>query len=1026
MCTHWLLAASLFLTVTTMPIHAKSGRTFYTEARVAALHANLEKHQWARDVGASYVKSAASWAERDDEFLRRMVVPPQVPRCYDIHNLGCPVHGQEANKNGLYKWEYSIDRPFKIRCPAGGEEYPSNDFPAYLASGMKDRSLLTGQYADDGWGWNKPGDNHNYWFVAYYAHWSMQRELQQAITALSMGALVAEDPQQARLFAHKCAVLLWQLATYYPDYDYNTQGRESKEHNPGYTGRITNMIWEVGWADVCAPAYDAIWPFLRDDPELQRLAGLDGEALDRHIRERLLMTMARDITSGNGRNRGNYGMHQQALIRLALALDEKEQSPTSEDMIRWVLANPSPKTESDLGLVDALENMVYRDGMPPESPAYNHAWTTGPAEIALLMGEQAPQLWAHPRFRRLLLWHFDTILAGRFQPPLGDSGDMFAPVSNPGSAVCRAALRIETDPQLVSRLRALSGGGRDLFSEQDDAPIAELEPETPVSRILPGYGLAMLQAGPRESTTALALHYGSWVHHMHKDQLSLLLFGHDNALLCDVGYPEQTDAFNYRRYGVWANTISHNTVTVDAHGQGRGKSTLHAFEPHGFAQVADASCASYADVELYRRAVMLVQATAEQAYVFDVFHVRGGAQHDWALMGPQADFSCEPPLGPVQEQGTLAGPEVPHEQFYDDPALKDRPLGSVAASHYAGSGFQFFVSVQRAPLQGRAVAQWSLTQPLPGQATRPWEGIGVRTHVVGEGEELIAADCQPQRYERMPKWVTHLIRRRVGEDLRSVFAGVHEPYKGRPWIESVSAATVEPADGEATAVIVRLRNGERHLCFHSLQPETEYLVDGETRVAGQAACVVFDADGRTLRAMLLNGGLLRAGDVSLAGQGLRRSTIKSVDYARGVIELGDPIVGAGLQRGQTVLVQTAGGSESVTLREVLSPTAFSIGDEDLQVAGGPVNGVDPETGRVLTGVTTRHAYAGLTVLNSRRQVQGRLAPGEPITLDRAGLPPLTEECFPEGEDGFGARFSVVIAGPGDRVVLPSLISYEAS
>ena len=68
------------------------------------------------------------------------------------------------------------------------------------------------------------------------------------------------------------------------------------------------------------PAYDAIWPFLVEDGELQQLAGLDGKALDEFIRERLLMDAGPRITSGNGRIRGNYGMHQRSLlIRLAAA-----------------------------------------------------------------------------------------------------------------------------------------------------------------------------------------------------------------------------------------------------------------------------------------------------------------------------------------------------------------------------------------------------------------------------------------------------------------------------------------------------------------------------------------------------------------------------------------------------------------------------------------------------------------------------------------------------------------------------------
>ncbi|MCE5241463.1 heparinase II/III-family protein [bacterium] len=1014
-----------------MVTHAKTARTFYDDARLAVMRANLERHEWARDLRRGYVKEAEAWAAREDAFLRGMVIPPQVPRCYDLHNLGCPVHGLEANKNGLYTWGYSIDRPFKIKCPAGGEEYPSNDFATYLASGMKDRSLLTGDYADDGWGWNKRGDNHNYWFVAYYAHWSMQRELQRALRALSMGALVAEDPAQARRFAHKCAVLLWQLATYYPDYDYNKQGREAKEHNPHYTGRITNMIWEVGWADVCAPAYDAIWPFLREDRELQALAGLDGPGLDNFIRDRLLMTMARDITSSNGRNQGNYGMHQQALIRLALALDEQTASPTSAEMVNWVLANPRPRTNSDYGLVDALENMVYRDGVPLESPGYNYLWTNAPAGIASALGDKGKHLLAHPRFRALLKWHYETIVAGKFQPPLGDSGDMFARPGSPSDTVLRLAVELLRDPRAAADLRNHVDRPGDLFTDPP-AQMLQGSPEAPPpavparSHVLSGYGLGFLEAGAPGRLTGLALHYGSWGHHMHRDQLALLLFAHDNALLCDVGYPEQTDAFNHRRYGIWGNTISHNTVTVDAHGQRRGEGRLHAFATRGFAQVVDASCDSYEGVSLYRRATTLVEAAPEQSYAFDVFHVRGGRQHDWALMGPQADFSCSPPLGPVQEQGTLAGVDVPYEQFYDDPALKGKPLGSTACNGYNGSGFQFFVHVQRAALRGEAVAEWKLTAPRPGQPTRPWQGLGVRTHVVGTDEELIAADCQPQRYQRMPEWVKHLIRRRTGQDLRSAFVSVHEPYAGSPWIESVTAVPVMPSDGEAVAVMVRLKSGERHYCFHSLAPGRRYVVDGKLRVDGQAACLVLDASGRPQRAMLLNGTALTYGKLSLKGSGLRHSRLKRVDYAGGVLELTDPIAGKDLTPGQTVIVRTKGSSETVTLQKVLSPTQFSIGDEDLRVAGGPVNEVVADKNRIVSSVSyAPHAREGMTVLNSRGEIQGRLAGGDQFTLDRTGLPRLAAACFPAGSDGLGARFAVVIAGPGDEVILPSLTLYQA-
>ncbi|NUQ65304.1 MAG: hypothetical protein HUU20_22790, partial [Pirellulales bacterium] len=121
-------------------------RQYYTPARLQTMRENIARHPWARDRRAAILADAQRWAKYDDAQLRLMVVPPQVPRCYDIHNLGCPVHGVKANEKGLYQWGIDLDRPYKIKCPAGGEEYPSNDFAAFLASGMKDRSLLTGDY----------------------------------------------------------------------------------------------------------------------------------------------------------------------------------------------------------------------------------------------------------------------------------------------------------------------------------------------------------------------------------------------------------------------------------------------------------------------------------------------------------------------------------------------------------------------------------------------------------------------------------------------------------------------------------------------------------------------------------------------------------------------------------------------------------------------------------------------------------------------------------------------------------------
>ena len=1005
-------------------------RKYYTDAKLQVMRENIEKYSWARDKRDATVKAAERWAKYDDQRLCSIVIPPQVPRAYQVHNFGCPVHGIEVHSKGLYKWEVSFDKPFKIKCPVGGEEYPSNDFGAFLASGMKDRSLLTGPHADDGWGWHKPNDKEkaNHWFVAYYAHWSMMKYLRPAIQELSLGAVVTEDPHQARLYAHKCAVLLWQLAVYYPEYAYHKQSREGREHNPNYTGKLYNRIWEVYTPNDCAPAYDAIRPFLPGDEQLQKLAGKTAEQLDTMIRERLLLEAARCITDGSGRIAGNYGMHQKSLILLARVLDEHKLRPTSEEMIQYVAANPNPQSGNDLGLRDALENFVYRDGIPLESLAYNVGWVNDITDVAEALTETGANIFEHPRFRKLLTWPFDACIAGKFTPSMGDTGDMFARDKLWRAETLRKAHSYVKDPRIDWVVHKAGPSACDLFGLPSDLDGEEVSPPAPPdiglgSFLFPAYGLANLQAGGEINRTGLSLFFGGHMSHMHSDQLNMLIFSHGNALLTDIGYPEQTDAFNHKRAGFFSNTIAHNTVTVDtSHQHTRGASRLHAFSPHGFAQVVDASCTGvYSNkVSLYRRACMFVSTTPDQAYVFDAFYVRGGGQHDYSAHGTQADLYCEPPLGPVQEKGTLAGPDVPYEQFYDDATLKDKALGSVPYGGYRGSGFQFLTNVKRAPLEGSAVCDWRLTEPLKGQGKRPWKGIGLRAHLIGTDEELIACDGPVQKYAYLPKTVKFMIRRRTGKDLTSSFVTVYEPYQCKTWIERVASARVEPNDGQAVAAFVELTDGGKHYLFHSLTPATKYTVDGKVTVTGQAACLALGKDGTVAKAMLLNGTKLAMGGFSMPGMGMRRSKIVSIDYAKGIIELADPLLDESVRPGQVLQVAPDTFADCVAVRDIVDKTRFSIGDEDLRVAGGPILQVAGK--EITTPVPNPHARPGMTVINTRLEPIGRLVKrvGAVLTLDRTVKP----EQFPQAKGDAGPRYAIVMAGPGDEVRVSDVILKE--
>ena len=943
------LAAGMILAIlagSAQTAHATDSRTYYTDARMDVARHNLEHYAWAREHKAEIIGKAEHWARYEDAKLRTLVSPPEVPRGYQVHNDGCPVHGVRVHEQGLYRWIIDFDRPYKVTCPVGGETYPSNDFEAFLATGMKDRSLLTGPYADDGWGWHRPGDPvpANYWFVAYYAHWSMMRFLMEAIEVLGQASVLADDEGDAKRYAHKCALLLWQLAEYYPDYKYERQSRESKEHNPEYTGKLFNRIWETRPPHTCAIAYDAVRPFLDTDRELQCLVGRTGPEIDATIQDRLLRESARCIMDASGgRIRGNYGMHQKALLTLAQVMATSESRPRSKEMVQYVLANPDPVMATDMGLRDALENLVYRDGMPHESLSYNRIWVDDLTELAALMVETGVNLFEHPRYRKLVTWAFDVCIAGKFTPSTGDSGDMFAYGGAWQPSVCQFALPYVNDARLAWVLKTQPDARQDLFGTPVETQLSQLpegdEPEIGLRSFhFPAYGMANLQCGDETNRSAVSFFYGDHQAHRHFDQLNILFFSHDNALLTDIGYPEQTDAFNHRLAGFFTNTVAHNTVVVDEARQGRGPGRLHGLVAEGFAQAVDASCegAYEGKVDLYRRANMLVEASRGRHYLFDVFYVNGGRQHDYLLHGNQAEFSCRPSLGPVRETGTLAGEDVPYEQFYDDPELRDKRLSSVPYSGYRGSGYQFLYNVQTGRLNAEATAEWRLTEPLDGQPERPWRGIGLRAHLIGRNEELFACDGPVQKYRYLPESVKFLVRRRSGANLSSRFATVFEPYKDRPWVRRATRIELTPEGFGATAVRVEMEDGCVHYLFHALDAEETHTLENGIEVAGQMAFLALDERGRPVRAMLFNGSMLATDGLRLEGRGVRRSRIASVDYRRATIELADAVIEDSLRPGQAIPVVSAGYSDCVTFSKVTDRRRFSIGEEDVNVAGGPV------------------------------------------------------------------------------------------
>jgi hypothetical protein len=833
----------------------------FTPEQIQSARHRLAHEEPARQAVQDVLQMAQQWVQFSDDYLRETIPPPQVPRAFNISFSGCPVCGRETFKYGNYGFETPLEKPWKVICPNCKSEFPSNDFGAFLKSGMKDRSLLTGDYPDDGWGWKKPGEEKKYWFVAYYCHWHWMRHIIPAVHNLARAYLLTGDSR----YAHKALVMLCRIADYYPDMDHNKQSRYATEFQPSYTGKIVNAIWETGVATNLAEAVDFVWDAIDNDTELQRALGKDAEAIRQHLYRNLLMEFIKAIKEY--RISGNYGMHQKTLLTTAIVSQDPELLKWSVD---YLLNNTGDRYTHE-GLQFALVNLFFREGMGHESaPGYHFIWNQEVARICDYLLRADVNLFGHPTVKRLFYYPFEMSAAKGFTPTIGDSGGVDISRIDLPAWMAEIAYRQYGDPLFYPLLpKPQNNAGRaytqfsDLF-QPDFPPAPSAQPNTSRyerSRLLGDYGLAILRGGQGENQRALTLYYG-WAGggHGHYDRLNIELFAFGKKLLPDLGYP-QFAADDPEPPGWTQHTVSHCTVMVDAQRQANlARGRLHRFAQSAWVQFVDASAESvYPDkASLYRRQTAMIDLpNADAFYVVDVFHVQGGRQHHYSLHLPGTEVVFQGIAFSEPRNGTLAGDEVPFGKMYDDPQRANATSGFYG---YTGSGFAF------------------LTDPQEAQSDRPWlaswrqDDIRLRIHwLPTQRTHFIACNGYPKGNRANPplKYLIAHTQTEGAEPLRSTFVTVIEAARSSPLIRNVRLFPLAPDSADTVAIEVSHRYG-RDVVFLSLTPgkQTE-LPDG---IACSAAFAVmrFDNEGK-LRQAFITGGEVSWGTWRLQAHDLKGS-----------------------------------------------------------------------------------------------------------------------------------------------------------
>jgi hypothetical protein len=1010
----FFVASALIVGTALLPTfsQAKTERTMYTPEMIAKAKQKIATQDWAKKQVAALEKGAQFYLAMSDEELWNYIPPAAQMRALNVHfGSDCPIHGAEIHrKGGHYPWIMSRDKPFQVKCPIGGEVYPSNKFEPWWEKGLPpvtpENSSPHEKYVDNGAGWvNEKGER--YWFVPHYMFWQRWRkDVLGGVSTLSQAYLLTGKPE----YGHKAAVMLARIAQEYPEMDYLKQA-----YHHGYPtkvrGKILDYIWETSTVSNLSSAYDAIYPAtdLAADPKLAAFLKTKNIENLRTVVERDLITVMIDALMSN-QLRGNMGMPQRAMTDLALVLDNNDpkKGHTTKELVEWILKTEPGKTTGEID--ELFYNGYYRDGHGGESsPGYSAGWNNAFYEVAKDLNRLGVNLFERPKMKKMADILLDITMIGKFAPSIGDNGSIKGATKLWLANVFREAWLQYRDPRYAKALAQMGFEDRNLWEDSIAEEIAEFAKKHGTeldfkSRNLGGYGLAILETGTGDSRRAVSMYYGAASGgHGQRDRLSTEAFFFGKPMMTEHGYPAHWLPKNPYWTG---NTISHYAVVVNRKWQENffaGHLNLMATAPNARVMEADAARVYPNDVSLYRHTTAMIDISPSHSYLFDVWRVKGGTQHDWSFHGfPFADFSS-PQFAdaPVQKKGTLAGENI---AFGADKIPEQ------------SSGFQYLFNVQRAHIGS-----------TPDTASATWKSqtddTALNLTLLNPPAELIAADAEPELQPGAPETMKYLLARRQSdkEPLSSVFAAIIEPSNGGAKIRSATPLQPQNAAPDFAGARVELEpatTGEK--------PRVDYILsnlDGKTAVvlpeniefAGEFGVVSDDA------LWLVNGTKLKSGALEIAAAP-ETATIAAVDASKNEITLdGAEKFNVAALPGKVVTIANDLHSGSYTVVSAArrdNQIVLNFGDVLPIIAAGHISAIDRTKNTITTDtVLTGHArvdggqHQGRYLSDSAQKIKRKITAFDGKTFQLEG-------AIPEGTFADN-RFFVVDFHEGDIVKIPS-------
>jgi hypothetical protein len=261
-----------------------------------------------------------------------------------------------------------------------------------------------------------------------------------------------------------------------------------------------------------------------------------------------------------------------------------------------------------------------------------------------------------------------------------------------------------------------------------------------------------------------------------------------------------------------------------------------------------------------------VPVSPTDAYVVDLFRVQGGTVHDWLLHGSADDdmaADCSVPL--VPREGTLLeASETWVEPIGESSPVK--PYALIREIRETKTEDSFAVTFRYPGTEGPAATGGVRTHLLGGPATEIFLGKVPRIRSA-EGDDRKVYDF----------WMPQLILRRRGPaPLESLFAAVHEPFRGGPFLGTVRSLPLDPP--EAGAVALEVEHGDlRDTIISTLDdpPYPERRLPEGVSLQGRLGILRRQGD-RVVEAWLVDGTRLAQGEFVLTNANARyEGTLKS-------------------------------------------------------------------------------------------------------------------------------------------------------